>query len=346
MTVNAGRQEAQTHYTGEWLCHSRTTPERYHGQVEGRDTTPSRACLAGEHVWQATGVAGMPVLRREATELDGSAAPRLQGTSGLWHHPRRRDRLPQGEGGGFTRLVRWEDGALSGGEVRIAASLARFTSGMSDRAFLRKGSRAACATSPSTQPSRRGGRLLLLVAAAALVVSACGSPASKSPTKTPTPTPVTSGTPSATPDASDVSVLAAYQAYIAAIDQADAATSGPGAWNLPVLSATMINPLLQAWQNEFLQYEAQDIVVEGALTAQHPRVISNTGTTAVVSDCVWDGALEYYGSPNGGTPQLDPSQPDLPSGGGDGVRIDFTLVSGKWMASQDASWEYGNCTGY
>jgi hypothetical protein len=95
-----------------------------------------------------------------------------------------------------------------------------------------------------------------------------------------------------------------------------------------------------------MQQEAQGIFVQGSLTAQRPRVISNTATTAEVSDCVSDDALEYYKATDGGTATLVPSQPDLPSGGDDGVTIAFTLVSGSWMASSSVSLEYGNCTGY
>jgi len=182
--------------------------------------------------------------------------------------------------------------------------------------------------------------------AMAAVTAACGSSARALPTPRPTAHASPSARASPAPDASDAAVLAAYQAYFAAVDQANEATSGPGAWNLPALSATTVNPLLQQWQSEFIQFDAQGIIVQGTLTPQHPRVISNTGTTATVSDCVSDSAFEYYKASNGSTPEAVPSQPDWPSGGGDGERIAFALVSGKWMAASVASLEYGNCTGY
>jgi hypothetical protein len=227
----------------------------------------------------------------------------------------------------------------------MAASLARFTSGMFERAFLQKGGRAACATSPSTQPPRRGGHLLLLVAAAALIVSACGSPASKSPKKTPTPTPIRTAASSSTPDASDAAVLAAYQSYIAAVNQAAAASSGTGAWNVPALAATTVNPELQYWTNELMQLEAQDIMVQGTLTPEHPRVISNTGATAVVSDCVWDAAIQYYKPVDGASPDAVPDQPNGANVAGDGWRVTLTVVGAKWMVS-DGTTEYGTCAGY
>jgi hypothetical protein len=85
---------------------------------------------------------------------------------------------------------------------------------------------------------------------------------------------------------------------------------------------------------------------EGTLTPQHPRVISNTGTTATVSDCLWDATIQYYEASKGGTAEPVPNQPGGTQPEGDGVQVDFTLVSGKWMAAQDASWEAGNCVGY
>ena len=200
-----------------------------------------------------------------------------------------------------------------------------------------------------TRQSRRSSRRLLTawpLIAMAGVIAACGTSARTLPTSRPTSSPTPSVSASPTPDVSDAAVIAAYDAYFAALNQAIAATSSPGAWNLPALSATMVNPLLQQWQSEFIQQEAQGIIGKGTFTPEHPKVISNTGTTAVVSDCVWDVAFEYYKASNGGAPELVPSQPDLPSGGGDGERITFTLVSGKWMASSASSLEYGNCTGY
>jgi len=211
-------------------------------------------------------------------------------------------------------------------------------------------------SAPETLASRPGERLLArgkarlmlvsLALAGLVVTTGCGSSARATPKQTPTPTPSATPTASPTPDASDAAVLAAYQAYITAVNQADAASSSPGAWNMPALAATIINPLLQQWQSQFIQQESQGIVVEGTNTPEHPRVVSNTGTTAVVSDCLWDDAFEYYRASDGGTPAAVPSQPDWPNGGGDGIRTGFTLVSGKWMASSTISLEYGNCTGY
>ena len=188
--------------------------------------------------------------------------------------------------------------------------------------------------------------LALLSAAGALGLAGCGSSAHALPTLRPTSTPTPSASASPTPDASHAAVLAAYDAYIAALNQADAATSSPGAWNLPVLAATMVNPLLQEFQAKLMQSEAQGIEVEGAFTPQHPSVISNTGSDAVVSDCVWDTTVQWYAAHNGFTAEPVPNQPGGTQPTGDGVQVDFTLVSGKWMASQNPDWEVGNCTGY
>ena len=85
---------------------------------------------------------------------------------------------------------------------------------------------------------------------------------------TSSPTPSASASP--TLDASDAAVIAAYDAYWSAVNQAAAATSGTGAWNTPALSATMVNPLLQQWQSELMQEEAQGIMVTGTFTPAAP----------------------------------------------------------------------------
>ncbi len=186
----------------------------------------------------------------------------------------------------------------------------------------------------------------LLSAAAALGLAGCGSSGDALQTLRPTSSPTPSASASPTPDASDAAVLAAYQAYEAAVNQAYAATSSPGAWNLPALSATMVNPLLQGWQTLLTQDYAQGIVVEGTFTPEHPRVVSNSGTAATVSDCVWDATVEYYRASDGGTPEAVPNQPGGTQPEGDGVQVVFALVSGKWMASGEPSDEVGNCTGF
>ena len=113
--------------------------------------------------------------------------------------------------------------------------------------------------------------LALLSAAAALGLAACGSSARALPTSRTTSSPTPSASASPTPDASDAAVLAAYQAYWSAVNQANAATSGPGAWNVPALSATMVNPLLQQWQSELIQEDAQGILVAGHVSPRSTR---------------------------------------------------------------------------
>ena len=197
-----------------------------------------------------------------------------------------------------------------------------------------------------TRPPGRSSRRLLnawpLIAMAG-IAAACGSSAHALPTSRPTSSPSPSLSASPTSDASDAAVLAAYQAYISAINQADAATTGTGAWNVPAFSAAMVDPLLQQWQSELIQEEAQGILVTGTFTAQHPEVASNTGTTATVSDCVWDTTVEYYKASNGGTAEVVPNQPGGTQPGGDSVQVAFTLVSGKWVASSEPSAEYKTC---
>jgi hypothetical protein len=186
----------------------------------------------------------------------------------------------------------------------------------------------------------------VLSAASALGLAACGSSVDALPTPRTTSSPSPSVSASPTLDATDAAIIAAYDAYIAAVNQADAATSGTGAWNTPALSAAIVNPLLQQWQSELMQAEAQGIMVEGTIASQHPRVVSDTGSTAEVSDCEWDATVEYYKPQNGGSAEVVPNQPGGTQPGGDGLELEFTLVSGKWMASSTISLEVDNCAGF
>jgi hypothetical protein len=212
--------------------------------------------------------------------------------------------------------------------------------------------RAATHGSNRVRARRGSGLLVALVGLAGLLAAAaCGSTPRSSPTATPTVTDSASATASAVPSPSPsgdqtAAIIAAYQGYIAAVNNADAATSGVGAWNTPALSTAMVNPLLQQWQSELMQEEAQGIMVEGTIAAQHPRVVSDTGPTAEVSDCEWDATVEYYKPQNGGSAEVVPNQPGGTEPGGDGLEVDFTLVSGKWMASSIVSLEVDNCVGF
>ena len=86
-------------------------------------------------------------------------------------------------------------------------------------------------------------------------------------------------------------------------------------------------------------------MVEGTFTPEHPRVVSNSGTTATVSDCVWDATVEYYKASDGGTPEAVPNQP-----GGTQPKE----MASRWPSrlSRASGWprraqlEVDNCTGY
>ena len=110
----------------------------------------------------------------------------------------------------------------------------------------------------------------VLSAASALGLAACGSSVDALPTPRTTSSPSPSVSASPTLDATDAAIIAAYDAYWSAVNQAAAATSGTGAWNTPALSATMVNPLLQQWQSELMQEEAQGIMVTGTFTPAAP----------------------------------------------------------------------------
>jgi hypothetical protein len=149
---------------------------------------------------------------------------------------------------------------------------------------------------------------------------------------------------SPTPDASDAAVIAAYQAEITAYDQALADTVNPGAWTLPALADTMVNPELDAVKAELQSFENQGIVVTGTQTSLDPKVVSESGTTAVVSDCVWDTTVQYYGAHNGFTAEPVPDQPGGTQPGGDATTATLTLVSGKWMVA-NVTQEVDSCSG-
>jgi len=202
--------------------------------------------------------------------------------------------------------------------------------------------RERLASRPGERLLARGKARLMLVslALAGLVVAAgCGSSVRVTPKGTPTLTPSAAPSASPTPDVSDAAILAAYKAQIAALVQAWTDTS-PGAWTLPALPATMANPLLQEVATQLESNELQGIIVRGTLTPQDPEVESITGTTAVVSDCVWDTTVQYYRATN----QPVPNQAGGTQPGGDAYSATLVLVSGKWMVSDETE-ELKTCAG-
>ena len=190
--------------------------------------------------------------------------------------------------------------------------------------------------------ARRGSGLLvaLMGLAGLLAAAACGSTPRSSPRATPTVTDSASAVPSPSPSGDQTAaIIAAYKAQIAALVQAWTDTS-PGAWTLPALPATMANPLLQEVATQLESNELQGIVVRGTLMPQDPKVVSITGTTAVVSDCVWDTTVQYYKATN----QPVPNQAGGTQPGGDAYSATLVLVSGKWMVSDETE-ELKTCAG-
>jgi hypothetical protein len=177
-----------------------------------------------------------------------------------------------------------------------------------------------------------------------LVAAGCGSSTGATPKQTPTPTPSAAPSASATPEGTDAAVIAAYRAEIAAYDQALADTDNPGAWTLPALANTMVNPELDAVKAELQSDENQGIVVTGMQTPLNPQVVSVTGTSATVSDCVWDTTVQYYRAHNGFTAEPVPNQPGGTQPGGDATTATLMLVSGKWMVS-DVTQKVDSCSG-
>jgi hypothetical protein len=193
---------------------------------------------------------------------------------------------------------------------------------------------------------RSKSRLILASVAVAslLVARVCGSSTRATPKQTPRPTPSPAPSVSATPEGTDAAIIAAYRAEIAAYDQALADTNNPGAWTLPALADTMVNPELDAVKAELQSDEDQGIVVTGMQTPLNPQVVSVTDTSATVSDCVWDTTVQYYRAHDGFTPEPVPDQPAGTQPGGDATTATLMLVSGKWMVA-DVAQEVDSCSG-
>ena len=85
-----------------------------------------------------------------------------------------------------------------------------------------------------------------------------------------TSSPTLSASASPTLDATDAAIIAAYDAYWSAVNQANAATSGTGAWNVPALSSDHGQPPARSVAERAHQQEAQGIFVQGTFTAAAP----------------------------------------------------------------------------
>ncbi len=142
-------------------------------------------------------------------------------------------------------------------------------------------------------------------------------------------TPPPTAHPSAPPTAPDQlpgsdAVLAAYRAgwaaFITAAKQRDP--------SLAALSATMVDPLLQAIHGDLIQEQYQGSVLEGDIEL-NPRVVSITNDTATVMDCTYDRSEYVYVSNQSPVPPVTPPHQA-------GIRSTLKKVNGVWKVSDQA----------
>jgi len=153
-----------------------------------------------------------------------------------------------------------------------------------------------------------------------LLLAACGSSGGVSPSAKPSPT--------ASPDVVDAAILQAYQAESVAFVTA-AHISDPA---YPALSATATDPLLMQVRQSLVYDKDQGIVGRGDVTLEHPHVVSLSGSTAIVQDCVYSALVLVYVSSGRPVPgQPGGTQPEY-----DGVRATLVMTAGVWKVSDQA----------
>ena len=128
----------------------------------------------------------------------------------------------------------------------------------------------------------------------------------------------------ATEDPAAQAVLAAYRAgwaaFITAAKQRDP--------SLPALSATMVDPLLQAVHGDLIQEQYQGSVLDGDIEL-NPRVATITDAMATVLDCTYDSTAYVYVSNRSPVPPVTAPHHS-------GIRATLKNVGGTWKVSDQA----------
>jgi hypothetical protein len=158
-------------------------------------------------------------------------------------------------------------------------------------------------------------------------LAGCGTPGGSSPTSKPSTT--------SSPSAVEAAVLQAYRAestaFVAAVKIPD--PSYPG------LAQSATDPLLMQVRQSLVYDKDQAIVGRGNVALQHPHVVTLSGSTAVVQDCVYSTLVLVYASSG----QPVPGQPGGSKPEYDGVRSTVALApDGSWKVS-DQSVTAGSC---
>ncbi len=163
---------------------------------------------------------------------------------------------------------------------------------------------------------------VLVAGALSLLLGACGGgslPAAKHAGASPS---TSRPTTSSVVDPASTAVLAAYRAEWAAFEQASATSNAFD----PSLPATMVDPMLQLVRRNLIGDQAAGIVARGTFVL-HPRVVSITGSTAVVVDCAYSTSVLVYATSGKPVPPVTPPE-------NDGVHSTLVLSGSTWKVSE------------
>jgi hypothetical protein len=176
------------------------------------------------------------------------------------------------------------------------------------------------------RPVGRQRRLLigLLLVAVGLLAAACGGDGTGQAGSTSVP--VTKATGSApTSTTLDPPASAVLQAYRAASNAFEHALADANPED-PALAATMVDPQLQGVKANLVADQQSGIVGRGKTTL-HPKLVSLSGTTATVVDCVYSASELVYAATGKPVPPIIPPE-------NDGVSATLVLTGGMWKVSK------------
>jgi hypothetical protein len=183
--------------------------------------------------------------------------------------------------------------------------------------------RVPCAMTRFQRPVRPLRWVAASLVLVALVAAGCGG-SSPGGRRTADSTTTTTLNPTA------AAVLAAYRAGWAAFEHAGLTS------NIfdPMLTATMVDPLLQQVRRNLAGDQVNGIVARGTFVL-HPHLQTLTSTTATVVDCAYSTSILVYAKTGKPVPPI--TKPEY-----DGVQSTLVLVGSAWKVSQQSLTE-GHC---
>ena len=152
--------------------------------------------------------------------------------------------------------------------------------------------------------------------------------------------PTTAASPSPTTDPTVAALLKADQDELHAFLHASGVYGGPSDPNDPLLVQTTTGEQLSTIKKNLIIDRAEGTASRGDIQILSSRVVSVTGTTAVVSDCQYSTLIGYYVATGKMIPGSDRYIPLY-----SGVRSTFTQVAGVWRMS-DSYIHDGTCAGF